>query len=165
MLVAPPAPTRPPLWDSAATVAVPAAMPQPLGPPGSVHSETEAAHAALRAALTEFGGTRLRTAHDSQAIDRWENDAGPVRSAHAGDGHIRRRERRAWEAHERAHSHLYQAVGAYARALRQDGVGLAAALVTVRATVGGAAGRCAPAVLAALQRDAARCCVEAFTAR
>lgn len=152
MVFASPAPAVAPAPTSAAPAA-----------PGSSHSAAEAAHAALRAALAEFGGTRLRTAHDSQELDRWDNDGGPVR-AHAGDGHIRRRERRAWEAHEGAHDHVYQAVGAYARALCQYHVGLPAALVTVRATVGDVAGWLAPAVLAALQRDAAQCCTEAFTA-
>jgi hypothetical protein len=63
----------------------------------------------------------------------------------------------------------YAALGAYARALRRDGMPFGAVLATLGTAVDDAAaleaaGLLAPALLAAVQRDAAQCSRTAFAA-
>jgi hypothetical protein len=63
----------------------------------------------------------------------------------------------------------YAALGAYARALRDDGMPFGTVLVTLGTVVDGASaeeagGLLTPALLAAVQRDAAQCCRAAFAA-
>jgi hypothetical protein len=63
----------------------------------------------------------------------------------------------------------YAALGAYARTLRHDGMPFGAVLATLDTVVDDAAaleaaGLLAPALLVAVQRDAAQCCRTAFAA-
>ena len=102
----------------------------------STSTDVEAARAALRHALLE--------------LDRSASSA-------------RADERDACECRAYARDEVQAAAGAYARALRREGVGLPAALLTVRLTVTQeAADRLPHAVYAAVQRDATQCCLEAF---
>jgi hypothetical protein len=118
----------------------------------------------LRAALGAFGKTRLSGAHDSQEIDRWADEGGPLGRLYAGARRVRGRERRAWEAHEFARDDVYRAVGAYARALSGDHVPLPVALAAIRAAIREGGGGIAADVLAAVQRDGAQGCRDAFAA-
>ena len=73
------------------------------------------------------------------------------------------RARHAWAAPEVAHDEVAAAVRAYTRALRGEGVTLAAALLAVGASVRRqAAPNVAVEACDAVQRDAARSCLEAY---
>ncbi|GJG87322.1 hypothetical protein tb265_25030 [Gemmatimonadetes bacterium T265] len=156
----------------------------------SVRTAAEAAHGAFRDALRGLGhptDALAGTTPDVEDLavvdlapesapdltsevepDRWVDEDGPLGRLYAGDHCLSGAERDAWEAREfardLAYERAYTAAGAYARALRREGVGLPAALVAVRATVADDA-LCLPTTAhAAVQRDAARCCLEAFYA-
>jgi hypothetical protein len=149
----------------------PASPAHRLGLTLTAHTAVEAAHGALRDALLDLGAPSHDLADDGAEPDPPPADpfaeAGvpgggapdllpfpPARRAapggSAGSGY----------AHDRVHA----AVGAYARALRRDGVGLPAALVAVRATVMHGAPFVAAEAFAAVQRDAADCCLAAYFA-
>jgi hypothetical protein len=156
----------------------------------SVRSAAEAAHGAFRDALRDLGrlddaatdaesdepgATGAGVAPDLLAeveLDRWGDGGEPLGSLFVGAHRLSRADhepRAAREfARERVYDCVYAAAGAYARALRREGVGLPAALVAVRETVDAALARDAVflplAAFAAVQRDAARCCLEAFYA-
>ena len=124
------------------------------------------AHTALRTTLREFARTRQRAAHDPQEIDRWENEGGPPGSLSARGPDVRvvhGRVRRAWAAHEVSHDEVAGAVRAYTRVLRSAGVPLAPSLVAVDAAVREhAAGSLPTDTYGAVQRDAARSCLQAY---
>jgi hypothetical protein len=142
----------------------------------SVRTSTEAACGALRDAVGALGAAPAsRAADDPSPTVWWEGDGRPAaptaaECAAAGD---RFRRRGAWGANDEAppsaRDAAYAALGAYARALRHDGMPLSAALAALGTAVDDAAaleaaGLLAPALLAALQRDAAQCCRAAFAA-
>ena len=109
--------------------------PHPSGLVMTARTEVEAAHGALRDTLLDL------------ASPRFEADADDLAAAHSA-----------------ARDRVHEAVGTYARALRRDGVGLPAALVAVRATVQDDTPALPFEVFAAVRRDAAQCCLEAFYA-
>lgn len=101
--------------------------------------------------------------------DRWADEGGPLGRRYgpqyAGGHRLAVGERAAWEDREVGRDQVHAAAGAYARALRREGAGLPAALLTVRVIVAQeASGRLPRAVYTSVQRDAARCCLEAFYA-
>jgi len=118
---------------------VPVAAWQPVVAP-LVRSDIETARGALGRAVTEVGGTQVRAAHDSQELDDQGDEGGAFGRLYGGDRRTRRRERGAWEVHGRARDAVYTAAGDYARALRDGGVLLPAALAAVRTTVAGSKG-------------------------
>ncbi|HEY0776521.1 MAG TPA: hypothetical protein VGD56_01020 [Gemmatirosa sp.] len=142
----------------------PAAEREPPSAGLAFRTPLEVARDSLRDAVAAFGATVLRPAHDSQESDRAGAPRVPFGDGHASDGRVRSRERSAWEAHESAHDRVFAATMDYGRALRRAGVLLPVALVAVRATVRDATVLLSAAALAAVQRDAAQCCREAFYA-
>ena len=136
--------------------------------PGAT-ADAAVARAALRASLVELTRTRQRTAHDPQAVERWENEGGPPAGPadREPDGRVAQgRERRAWAAHEVSHDDVAGAVRAYTCILRRAGVPLAAALTAVAATVRGhAATHPSDDARDGVERDAARSCLEAYYGR
>ncbi len=138
----------------------------------SARTPVEAAHGALRDTLRDLHDQcdgALPAASDPAVMeaevlepDRWADDGGPLGRRYAGDHRLSAAERGVWEGH--ACDRVHAAVGAYARALRRDGVGLLAALAAVRATFVQDGTLLPSAVLAAVHRDAMRCCLEAFYA-
>jgi hypothetical protein len=123
----------------------------------SARSAAEAAHGALQDALRDLGEL------DDEPAAEFGNVPSDLLGRHGVAGR-----RVAWAAGDGARDRVYAAAGVYARALRREGVGLPAALVAVRATVVAAVALdgvdLPPGPLDALQRAAARCCLEAFYA-
>lgn len=148
---------------------VPASL-LPLGPEAAASPvlAVEVAHAALRDTLRDLADVQRRgalgEALDTPEVDRWADEGGPLGRLYAGGRQVSGGERRAWEAHAFACDRVNTAVGTYARALRRDGVGLAAALVAVRATVQHGTTAFSARTFAAVRRDAAQCCLEALYA-
>jgi hypothetical protein len=145
----------------------------------SARTPVEAAHGTLRDALRDLcercdgalpgadgdpPGAPAATEHDAPESDRRADEGGPLGRPHAGDHPLLAADRGAWEEHAFGRDRVNEAVAAYARALRRDRVELPAALAAVRATLVGDALRLRPAVFAAMQREAVRCCLEAFYA-
>jgi hypothetical protein len=147
----------------------------------SVRTATEAACGALRDAVGALDGAPASwPADEPRDSDRWADAGGPRAPAGAGcpvaesdaaDDRFRRGPARSAhdEAPSAARDVAYAALGAYARALRHDGTPFATALAILGTAVDDAAeveaaGLLAPAVLAAVQRDAAQCCRAAFAA-
>ena len=124
------------------------------------------ADAVLRTTLHEFVRTGQRPGHDLQETDRWENEGGSSSrpASRAPDERvIGGRERRARAAHEISHDAVAAAVRAYTRVLRRAGVPLAATLIAVAAAVRAhTASRLSGEACGAVQRDAARACLEAY---
>jgi hypothetical protein len=141
----------------------------------SVGTVTEAARGALRDAVGALGDAPASwSADDPRALERWEEEGGPLappatQSPTDGDRFRLGPARGGPYARPSARDAAYAALGAYARALRQDGLRLPAALATLGAAVDDAAaaeaaGLLPPALLAAVQCDAAQCCRAAFAA-
>jgi hypothetical protein len=151
----------------------------------SARTAAEAAHGALRDALRGLslghtdgadtvadvapdGTGRAGAAPAAVEPDRWADEGGSLGRLYAGTRRLSAAERDAWEARvfarDRGHDRVYAAAGDYARALRREGVGLPAVLAAVRATVADDALWLSAAAHAAVQRDAAQCCLEAFYA-
>ncbi len=177
-----------PLDGSSADDGADVVTPRPLTL--SARGAAEAAHGAFRDALRDLGRS-ANIAADAERnnagaagagvapdllpeveLDRWADGGEPLGGQSVGAHRPSRADhepRAAREfARERVYDCVYAAAGAYARALRREGVGLPAALVAVRVTVDAALARDAAflplAAFAAVQRDAARCCLEAFYA-
>ncbi len=163
----------------AATLAGAASTPPTL----SARAATEAAHGAFQDAVRDLGhpdetatraGRNGPSAADATGrapavtpavtLYRWTDEGGPRRTPSRGGHRPRPVAGAAWEARKSAHDRVHVAAGAYARALRREGVGLPAALAAVHAVVAGSAARLPAAPHAAVQRDATRCCLEAFYA-
>jgi hypothetical protein len=129
-------------------------------------SEAIAALAALRSALAYFVQTQQRPERDPPETGQWEGEGGapgqsppPEVDARVALG----RERRAWAAHGISHDEVADAVRTYTRVLRHAGAPLAPSLVAVDAAVREhAAGRLPAETYGAVQRDAARSCLEAY---
>ncbi len=145
----------------------------------SVRTATEAASGTLRDAVGALGDMPVSWfADDPRNVERWEDEGGPPASTRAEyaaaspvpDNRLRRRPTyHAHAASPAARDVAYAALGAYARALRDDGMPFAAALAVLGDAVDDAAdaeaaGLLPPALLAAVQRDAAQCCRAAFAA-
>ncbi len=144
----------------------------------SVRTPTEAACGTLRDAVGALGDTPASwSTEDPRSLERWENDGGPfapttaehpVAEPPAAEARFRRRPTyHAHAASPAARDVAYAALGAYARALRDDGMPFAAALAVLGDAVDDAAdaeaaGLLPPALLAAVQRDAAQCCRAVF---
>jgi hypothetical protein len=126
------------------------------------------ADAALGLALAGFASTSARVTHDPGAVGRWEDEGGPVGpdafpSPISEREVARRREQHARTAHERWVTPVADAVRAYTLVLRLGGVPLPATLIAVAAAVRLHVTPLLPAeTCAALQRDAARSCLEAY---
>jgi hypothetical protein len=164
--------------------AQPAAPREPTRLTLSVRTAAEAAGGALRDAVGALAGAldgapASWSADEPRDSDRWADEGGPraptvaeyaVAGSDAADDRFRRgRTRGAHDASPSARDVAYAALGAYARALRHDGTPFAAALAILGTAVDDAAeveaaGLLQPAVLAAVQRDAAQCCRAAFAA-
>lgn len=150
----------------------------------SARAATEAACGTLRDTVGALGDAPASSgAADPQDLERWADEGGPLAPTTAGSPaewlaaedsaashRFRRRSRSgAGGAAPSARDAAYAALGAYARALRHDGLPFAAALAALGATVDDAAaaeaaGLLPPALLAAVQRDATQCCRVAFAA-
>jgi hypothetical protein len=147
----------------------------------SVRTSSEAACGALRDAVGALGGAPgWRAADSPPPTVRWEHEGSPpppitaespaAECSAAGD---RFRGRGACGADNAAppspRDVAYAALGAYAHALRHDGMPFGTALATLGTAVDDAAaleaeGLLPPALLAAVQRDVAQCCRAAFAA-
>ena len=184
-----PTPARPTVGDPVPAVAE-AAVPRAVDPQAavprattrltlSVRTSTEAACGTLRDAVGALGDVRVSSlAADSRNSERCADQgrllaptmADPAAESPAIDDRFRRRaERGAHDAPPSARDAAYAALGAYASALRHDGMPFAAALTAVGAAVedaaaAEAAGLLPPALLAAVQSDAAQCCRAVFAA-
>ena len=172
--------TTPPRSADGPAWAPAAAAPQPTLTV-SARTAAEAAHGVFQDALRDLGPSpdggvvagprvaRVGAFYLAPAVepDRWGNERGPLDRPYAGGHRPSAAERDASdasEAREGARDRVYAAAGAYALALRREGVGLPAALVAVRTTVAADAAGLPWSAHAAMQRDAARCCLEAFYA-
>jgi len=126
---------------------------------------TPIAPAALRAALLAFACTQQRVGDDPPEIGRWENEGGRpgIIASRESRARVRRgRELRAWEAQEVSEREIASALGAYTRELRRAGVPLVTTLIAVSSAVRVHLTALVPEdVLAAVQRDAVRSCLEA----
>ncbi len=126
------------------------------------------ADAALKIAIAGFARTSARVTHDSSAARGWEDEGSPaVPDAFAPltseRQTMRRREQRAWTAHEVWLAPVADAVRSYTLALRCGGVPLPTTLVAIAAAVRTHAMALLPAeACAELQRDAARSCLGAY---
>jgi hypothetical protein len=153
----------------------------------SARTPAEAAHGLLQDTLRDLrdlcDGALASAAHDGPAAadapapgdgepDRWADEgglrpdpsagpsAGPTPATTGCPRPSAGRGRRTRSAATRVN----EAVGAYARALRRDGVGLLAALAAVRSTVVQDGALLRTPVFAVVHQEAVRCCLEAFYA-
>jgi hypothetical protein len=121
---------------------------------------------AIRAALREFVRTRRRAAGDPPELARWENEGGPVETRaaeEAGDRALAATELRAWLVDPASLGNGAVALRAYTRDLRRARAGLATTLADVRAIVGEyLTPHLSHDGLAAVQRDVARSCLQAY---
>jgi hypothetical protein len=121
---------------------------------------------ALRAALDGFVRTHPSVAGGSPEVARWENEGGPAdtRAAQeAGDRALAASELGRWLTDPGALGDVDVALRAYTRDLRRSRVGLARTLAAVRAVFGEyLTPRLSHDGLAAVQRDVARSCLQAY---
>jgi hypothetical protein len=146
----------------------------------SVRTSTEAARGTLCDAIGALGGVLVPSSVDvPRSVERWADAGGPLAPTMAeyptaespgADNQFRRRPGcGSHDVRPSARDAAYAALGAYARALRHDGLPFAAALAAVGTAVDHAAdveaaGLLPPALLAAVQRDATQCCRAVFAA-
>jgi hypothetical protein len=138
----------------------------------SVRTSTEVARSDLRDAIGALGGTPASSSADgTRNVHPCEAGGGPLAIAEPPVTRVRfpRRPGPGAQPPSSPRDAAYAALATYARALRHDGMLLPAALATVGAVVDDAAdseaaGLLAPALLAAVQRDATQCCRTVFAA-
>lgn len=124
---------------------------------------------ALRAALVAFVRAHPRAAAEPPDLGRWENEGGPADTRAAQEAAARTlaaSERWAWSGDPASFGEVDAALRAYARQHRRARVGLTPTLASARAMVDE---YLAPYLshdgLAAVQRDVARACLEAYFTR
>jgi hypothetical protein len=144
----------------------------------SVRTPTEAALGTLRDAVAALVDLPTSCAAEGPPDVERSDDEGapsastptpyPMAAASVSRGRLRRRPTyHAHAASPAARDVAYAALGAYACALRDDGLSFPAALVALGTAVDEAANGAAeqmlpPALLAAVQRDATQCCRAVF---
>lgn len=149
---------------------MPAPAPASAADPPSVPARTDAelAHDALRGALLGLGAEPAWDTSDrapgASEVDPWADEGRSVGPLYADQASLDFDEQGARAARAFAHDRVFAAVVRYAQALRREGTALPAALVAVRATMRAGSVFLGPAAMAAVQRDAARCCLEAYYA-
>lgn len=137
---------RPPRSDAPGPATAPA-----HGLVVTARSATQAAHGALRDRLLDLGGPLL----DGRSVPPPPSAGGVDVSEDPAD---------LGAARAGARDRVHAAVAAYARAMRSEGLDAAAAVAAVGATVHADAAFLPADQFAALRRDAAACCLDAFHA-
>ena len=147
-----------------------ASTPASTAEPPTVPARTDAelAHDALRGTLLGLGAESAWDTSDrapgAPGVDPWADDDRSFGRLYADQATLDFDEQSARGARALVHDQVFAAVVRYAQALRREGIALPTALVAVRATVREGSVLLGPAASAAVQRDAARCCLEAYYA-
>lgn len=131
-------------------------------------AEVDDKHRVLRDAVLALGRTPVPAAPlsddaESCAPDRGVPDSARVRPV-AREAHEPHEARGGWGRYGRARERVHLAVVAYAHALHHDGTSRAAVALCVTDTLDEARAGLPVAVLAAVRRDAAQCCLDAWYA-